>query len=493
MNASAAPAVNLDHGAIRGILAGIMLAMFLGALDQTIVATALPTIGHALGNLDNLPWVVTAYLLSSTAVTPLYGKLSDIHGRRAMLLASIALFVLGSVACALAPSMLTLIVARGLQGIGGGGLISLAQTIIADVVAPKERARYQGLIASVFVASSVLGPVLGGLFAQQLHWSLIFWINLPLGLAAYWMTDRALRQLPRHERPHRLDLIGAALIVAATVCFLLALSWGGVRYAWTAPQMLALLGATLVLTSLFSWRIAVAPEPFLPLSVLREPVVALGTASACFAMGTFIGLSIYVPVYLEAARGLSASQSGLALIPLMVGVILGATTAARLMGHLRHYKRPPLAGLALAVLACLALAPHPVELSFVLAEILLALVGIGVGSVLPVTTVAIQNAVPMHQLGTATGVMGFFRSLGGAIAVAGFGALVLGGARGHGPVPQLLAGAAEPIFRAMFLTAAAGFAVAFVWLALMEERPLRSGAPKTVGSDPRPSGNGRHP
>ena len=473
---AATAAKPLEHAAIRSILAGIMLAMFLGALDQTIVATALPTIGQDLGDLDDLPWVVTAYLISSTAVTPLYGKLSDIHGRRTMLLASIGLFVLGSVACALAPSLLLLILARALQGIGGGGLISLAQTVIADVVAPRERARYQGLIASVFVASSVLGPILGGLFAQMLHWSLIFWINLPLGLAALWMTERALRRLPRHERPHRLDLLGAGLIVAATVCLLLALSWGGVRYPWASAPILGLVGATLALTLLFAWRLTTAPEPFLPLSVLREPVVALGTAAACFAMGTFIGLSIYVPVYFEAARGLTASQSGLALIPLMTGVILGATTAARLMGRIRHYKRPPLAGLVLAAIGCLALAPHPVELPLPLALTLLALVGIGVGTVLPVTTVAIQNAVPMHQLGTATGVMSFFRALGGAVAVAAFGALVLGGARTHDAAPMALPGDPDAVFRAMFLVAAAGFAVSFLWLALMAERPLRSDA-----------------
>ena len=472
---AAAPAV-LEHGAIRRILAGIMLAMFLGALDQTIVATALPTIGEDLGDLDDLPWVVTAYLISSTAVTPLYGKLSDIHGRRAMLLASIGLFVLGSVACALAPTLLLLILARTLQGIGGGGLISLAQTVIADVVAPKERARYQGLIASVFVASSVLGPILGGMFAQLAHWSLIFWINLPLGLGALWMTERALRNLPRHERPHRLDLIGAGLVVAATICLLLALSWGGVHYPWTSAPVLGLLAASLALTCLFAWRLTVAPEPFLPLTVLREPVVALGTAAACCAMGTFIGLSIFVPVYLEAARGLAASQSGFALIPLMAGVILGATTSARLMGRIRHYKRPPLAGLALAMVACLALAPDPVGMGLTPALILLGLVGVGVGTVLPVTTVAIQNAVPMHQLGTATGVMSFFRSLGGAVAVAGFGALVLGGARSHDGGALVLAGDPDSVFRQLFLMAALGFAASFVWLALMVERPLRSSA-----------------
>jgi EmrB/QacA subfamily drug resistance transporter len=450
-----------------------MLAMFLGALDQTIVAPALPTIGRELGDVDALPWVVTAYLISSTAVTPLYGKLSDIHGRRAMLLTSLALFVLGSIACALAPSMLLLIAARGLQGMGGGGLISLAQTVIADVVAPKERARYQGMIASVFVASSVIGPVLGGGFAQMAHWSLIFWINLPLGLLALWLTDRALRALPRHERPHQLDLLGAALIVAATITLLLALSWGGVRYPWSSPPLLALLGATVAFALFFAGRLATAREPFLPLSVLREPVVRLGTATACCAMGTFIGLSIYVPVFLEAARGLPAAQSGLALTPLMSGVIVGAVLSARLMMRIRHYRRPPLAGLVIAMAGCIALALHPTSLPLVAVELLLAAVGAGIGTVLPVTTIAIQNAVPMHQLGTATGVMSFFRALGGAVAVAGLGALILG----HGGVDGIV-GDLDVLFGRLFLSGAGGLGLAFVWLALMPERPLRDRIPR---------------
>ncbi|OYY60054.1 MAG: MFS transporter, partial [Rhizobiales bacterium 24-66-13] len=193
-------AASLSHAEILTIIIGITLAMLLAALDQTIVATALPTIGSDLNDFANLSWVVTAYLLSSTAVTPLYGKLSDVFGRRVVLLFAIGVFMLGSLACALAPSMLALILARGLQGLGGGGLISLAQTIIADVVSPRERGRYQGYIASVFAASSIAGPVLGGVIADHLHWSLIFWINLPLGLAAFLMTERTLRRLPRHER-----------------------------------------------------------------------------------------------------------------------------------------------------------------------------------------------------------------------------------------------------------------------------------------------------
>jgi EmrB/QacA subfamily drug resistance transporter len=475
-----APPASLDHAAIRTIVVGIMLAMFLGALDQTIVAPALPTIGRALHDVGQLPWVVTAYLLSSTAVTPLYGKLSDIHGRRAMMLVSIGVFVLGSIACALAPTMLALVLARGLQGIGGGGLISLAQTIIGDVVAPMQRARYQAYFAAVFVASSVAGPILGGVFAQYLHWSLIFWINLPLGLLALRITDSTLRRLPRHERPHELDLIGAALIVLATVTFLLALSWGGIHYPWGSPTILSLLAAAAALTAAFALRLATAAEPFLPLSVLFHPVVAWGTATACFAMGTFIGLSIYVPVYFELVLGLTASQSGLALLPLMCGVIAGATLSGRLMVKLRRYRRPPMLGLVTAAAGAAALAVQPAGLSLSVVAPVLALIGAGIGTVLPVTTVAIQNAVPMHQLGTATGTMSFFRSLGGAVAVAGFGAIVVGGmtaVAGHGD-PAALAG----VFRELFLAAAVGFATSLGCLTLMKDLPLRSSAPTAAAA-----------
>src|SRR3954447_21679342 len=210
----------LTHPEIRAIVVGIMLAMFLGALDQTIVATALPTIGRHFGDLEQLSWVVTAYLLTGTAVTPLYGKLSDIHGRRAMMLIAICLFVLGSVACALAPSMTALVLGRALQGLGGGGLMALSQTIIADIVSPRERGRYQGYIGAVFAVSSVGGPVLGGFLTEHLDWSLIFWINLPLGLAALGMTSSVLRRVPFTPRKHRLDYVGAALMVIAAVALL---------------------------------------------------------------------------------------------------------------------------------------------------------------------------------------------------------------------------------------------------------------------------------
>src|SRR5256884_53235 len=214
-----------------------MLAMFLSALDQTIVATALATIGRAYADVENLTWVVTAYLLAATVVVPIYGKLSDIYGRRPALLGGIAIFVAGSVACALSPTMPALIAARALQGLGGGGLIALSQTIVGDAVSPRERGRYQGYFGAVFAAASIAGPVLGGVFAEHLHWTLIFWINLPLGLAAFLITGRALKALPRNDRPHDLDLLGVALMVTGTIALLLALNWGGARYAWGSWQI----------------------------------------------------------------------------------------------------------------------------------------------------------------------------------------------------------------------------------------------------------------
>lgn len=474
----------LSPGEVRSIIIGIMVAMLLAALDQTIVATAMPTIGRSLGDFENLPWVVTTYLLTSTAVTPLYGKMSDIAGRRGTLLVAITVFVVGSVFCALAPNMLVLILARALQGLGGGGLISLAQTIIADIVSPKERPRYQGMIAGVFVTSSIAGPVLGGFMAEKLHWSAIFWINLPLGLLAFWMTNSLLKKLPRHERPHKLDFLGAALMTIATVALLLALSLGGPRYAWTSPTILGLIGGSAVFWIAFVVRLMTAPEPLIPPEVLKNQVVAMGTLAACFGMGVFIGLTIYTPIYLEGVYGLTASQSGLALIPLMVGTVMGATFSGRLMARLTHYKRTPMIGLTVSVIALAAVAAWPDSLPLAAIEVIFAVAAIGIGTVLPVTTVAIQNAVMQHQMGTATGTMNFFRSLGGALIVAGFGAIVMGSLPAEKAASvtmdtlasTLAAGGSNigTVFRYVFGAAAVGTLITLYSLIVMEERPLRT-------------------
>ncbi|MBQ0820917.1 MFS transporter [Microvirga terrae] len=478
----------LSHAEIRTIIAGVILAMFLAALDQTIIATALPTIGRELGDLEHLSWIVTVYLLTSTAVTPLYGKLSDSYGRRGIMLTGIVIFVIGSIACALAPTMTILILARGLQGIGGGGLIALAQTIIADIVPPKERGRYQVYFASVFMSSSLLGPVLGGFIAEKLHWSMIFWINLPLGLIAFAIAYRSLRRLPRFERPHQLDLLGAFLLVAATVVLLLALSWGGIRYPWGSLPIVGLIAGSVVLWILFALRMRLAPEPLIPPGVLHNPVVRMAVLAACFGMGTYIGLTIYLPVYFEAVRGISASQSGLALIPLMAGTVVGATLSGRTMAKVKHYKRLPTAGLLVAMATTGILAAYGQSLSILMVEIILAVISIGLGTVLPVTMVTTQNAVAPHQMGTATGTANFFRSLGGAFIVAIFGAIVLGGAglSGATSFESLSTVAAQSgvdladVFSWVFIAAIVGFGLSLAFLLALEERPLRGAAVKAA-------------
>jgi EmrB/QacA subfamily drug resistance transporter len=494
MNDTAAPRVargaiypDLDTGSIRRIVIGVMLAMLLAAIDQTIVATALPTIGNALSDLAHLPWVVTAYLLSATAVTPLYGKLADIVGRRTTLLTGIAVFMAGSALCALAPTMWVLILARFIQGLGGGGLIALAQTIVADIIPPRERMRYQAYFATVFVTSSIAGPILGGFFAERLHWSFIFWINLPLGALAYFMTNDILKRLPRHERPHKLDVIGAGLMIVATVALLLALSWGGGTYAWRSAEILGLVGLSIAAWALFVVRLMRAEEPFIPLAVMFNPVVATGTATNFFVMGTLVGLSIYVPIYFEAVAGLTASQSGLALIALMGGTVTGAQIAGRIMAWTPRYKLGPLVGLVVSIAALAVLAMTASWQPLWAVEVLLALTGLGLGTIFPVTTVAVQNAVEPHQLGTATASFNFFRSLGSAILVAVFGAIFIGGlglgGRAIGSLSALVdevaaqGKAIAPVFGIVFGAGALTLAIGLVAFIGMEERPLRGRGP----------------
>ncbi|HZQ11414.1 MAG TPA: MDR family MFS transporter [Pseudolabrys sp.] len=474
-----AQAAPLSHPEIRTIVVGIMLAMFLGALDQTIVATALPTIGRHFGDLADLSWVVTAYLLTATAVTPLYGKLSDIHGRRGMMLIAIVMFVLGSLACALAPSMPALVLARAVQGLGGGGLMALAQTIIADIVSPRERGRYQGYIAAVFAASSLGGPVLGGFLTEHIDWSLIFWINLPLGLAAFAMTWQALKRVPFHARKHSLDVIGALLMMAAAVALLLALSWGGRNYAWISGEIGSLLFASVMLWALFGLRLMTAQEPFLPLAVLGNSVVRCAALAGACNMGTLVGMTILVPLYFEAVLHLSASESGMALIPLMGATVTFSTVAGRLMTHIRHYKRMPLAGLAIAILALAALAIWPASMPTAAVLVLLAVAGSGIGTVFPISTVCMQNAVTAHQMGVATGAANFFRALFSALVVALLGAIVLGGlGGGTGMSAEMLARSASAqdlsvAFRFVFMACALVLAFGMVFLIAMEERPLK--------------------
>jgi MFS family permease len=399
-----------------------------------------------------------------------------------MMLIAVVLFLAGSAACALAPTMGALIAARALQGIGGGGILPLAHTIIGDMVSPRERPRYQSYTSIMFLVASILGPLLGGVLTDYLHWTMIFWINLPLGALALLMTDRALRRLPRNDRPHKLDMLGAALMVLAAMALMLAMTWGGTRYPWTSAPILALLAGSGALWLLFSLRVATAPEPFIPLSVLREPVVRAITAAGFCSVGTIIGLSIFLPLYFELVLGFSPSGSGTALIVFLAAATVGSFIAGRLMARTAHYKRVPLVGLALGLLMLIAFAFKPGGLSLIEVCVLLSIGGTGLGVMYPVTTTIVQNAVAPHLLGTATGALNFARQLGGTIIVAAFGAVLIGGidTGGHGLTLEMLrdgtarAGADfAGMFRFVFAAGAVFLALGLIAMLLIEERPLR--------------------
>ncbi|WP_237180151.1 MDR family MFS transporter [Rhodoplanes sp. Z2-YC6860] len=480
--ATPAPAP-LDHGTIVQIMTGILLAMFLSALEQTIVAPALPTIGRSLGNVESLSWVVSAYLLTYTAATPLFGKLSDIYGRRLMLLLALAIFIVGSAACALAPNMPALIVARALQGIGGGGILPIAHTVIGDMVAPRERARYQSYTAVMFMMASVLGPLLGGVLTDHFHWTLIFWINLPMGALALWMTDRALRKLPRHDRPHTLDVLGALLMMLAALPLMLAMSWGGTHYPWSSAPILGLLFASVAFWVLFGLRVARAPEPFIPLSILREPTVCATSIAGFFSVGVFLGLTVFLPVYFELVLGFSPSGSGIVLIVWLAAITAGSFVASRLITMTPRYKRVPLGGLVIGIVMLALLAAFPARLSLLEASVLLGVGGAGMGVMYPITTTIVQNTVAPHQLGIATGALNFMRQLGGTITVAAFGAIVLGGVDigGKGLTLDMLRGGTlagadfAVVFGWLFAAGTVLLVAAFIAVLMIEEKPLRSG------------------
>jgi EmrB/QacA subfamily drug resistance transporter len=473
----AAAPTSVDHAAARAIVFGIMLAMFLSALEQTIVAPALPAIGKSLGGVNDLSWVVTAYLLAATATTPLFGKLSDIYGRRAVMLSAILVFVVGSVACAMAPSIWVLIAARALQGIGGGGLLPIAQTIIADMLSPRERPIIQGYTSIMFMTASTLGPVLGGLLTDHLHWSLIFWINLPLGLIALATSDRALRKLPRHDRRHQLDVLGAAAMVAAAVTLMMALAWGGTHYPWGSWQVVTLFATSAILWGVFVLRLLSAREPFIPLAILGGRVTGTIICAAFFAVGTIVGITIFTPLYCQTVLGISASQSGLTLIAFMAGTVIASQTTMRLMVRVKHYMRIPMVSLTLAIVVLSALAANPAGYSLTTFAFLLFALGCGLGPMFPMSTLITQNSVKPHQMGTATGALNFFRTLGGALIVAVFGALVLGGVSDGSGVMTLekiaaVHGDLAPAFHNVFIAAIIFIAIALGCLLAVEERPM---------------------
>src|SRR6266571_451917 len=475
---SIAPPAPLTQDEVRTILVSLMLTMFLAALDQTIVATALPTIGRQFQDVSSLSWVITAYLLASTAVAPVFGTLTDIYGRRGMIIAALSLFVAGSVMCALAPNMTVLILGRGLQGLGGGGIMPVVQTVISDVVSPRERGQYQAYFSGVWMAAGIGGPVLGGLFAEHLHWSMIFWINVPLGIASLAMLLPKMAKIPVFHRRREVDWLGGVLLMASAVVFMLVLTWGGNRYLWLSPVIMAMVGASFALALAFIWHAGNAEEPFLPLPLMGGTVAPYAIASGGCAMGAILGLTVHLPLYYEVVYHLSASEAGLALIPLAAVSTGGAAIAGRTMARTKRYKRVAIVGTFIAAISGCVLTFTTLPLWGLLT--LLSVFALGLGTTFPVTVVSIQNAVARSQVGTVTGAMNFFRALTASFTVAAFSAILLMAlgadislaGEHRGPVNSIAAADMIAAFRYVFGAAAAMLACAALCMILMEEKPL---------------------
>ena len=472
----------------RAVVIGALLAISLSALDQTIVATALPAMARELGEVSLLSWVVSAYLLTSTCAMPVAGKLSDVYGRRRLLITALLIFIAGSVLCALATTMPALIVARAIQGLGGGGLMVLSQAVIADVVSPRDRGRYSAHFSVVYASASVLGPTVGGVVSQYWGWAWIFWINLPLGLVALAIVDRALRGLPVSGRKRKIDYAGILTLSTATVALLLVLSLGGKKWPWASSQVLFLGGAAIGLFFLFALVQLRAPEPVLPPRFLADRFVLRPLLSSTFVIfGTYLAITVTAPVYFQVALGTSPSVAGLLTIPLLVVSSISATYAGWHSKKSGRYKVPSLIGLPVAIVALAILAYIADGTSPAMAAALLTIVGLGLGPTFPAQSVASLNAVPLADVGAVSGALSFTRSLGAAITIAISSALVLGLASsalpdlGPGGLEALVQQALPPATRAAvgrafgttFGAMATAFLVGLLIFTRIEDRLLR--------------------
>ncbi|HEV7454761.1 MAG TPA: MDR family MFS transporter [Candidatus Saccharimonadales bacterium] len=415
------------------VMSGLMLAMMLAVLDQTVVSTALWTIVKDLDpvhGLAHLSWVITAYLLTSTASQPLYGKMSDLYGRKKIFMLSIVLFLFGSALCGLSQNLTQLIAFRGVQGLGAGGLMSLAMAIIGDMVSPRERGKYSGLFGVVFGVGSVLGPLLGGFLTDPhlflgltTNWRWVFYINVPLGFVALLVIQKVLH-LPSFKRQHHIDYFGAMLMVAGVSTLLLVTEWGGQQYAWASAQVLGLIVASVVLLGTFLYRESKAEEPILSLHLFKNGVFRIATPVLFILGAALFGSLVYISLYFQIVNGLSPTQAGLHLIPMTFGMIPASIISGRLISRNGRYKIFPMIGMAMASVAMGLLGMLTTTTGSWAISFYLFLLGLGLGQVMQVMILAVQNAIPPREMGAGTAATGFFRSLGGAIGSATFGAVL---------------------------------------------------------------------
>jgi EmrB/QacA subfamily drug resistance transporter len=506
-----APAQVAQNQRVRLIFGALLLVLLLASLDQTIVSTALPTIVGDLGGVSDLSWVVTAYLLSSTVVGPIYGKLGDQYGRKIVLQVAIVIFLVGSALCGISQNMTELIVFRGIQGLGGGGLFVITIAVVGDIFPPRQRGRYQGYFGGVFGVSTVLGPLLGGFFVDHLSWRWIFYVNLPIGLIALAVIAIAFQPRTDHVK-HTIDYLGSALLAGGLSSIVLYTSLGGTTYSWTSPWMLALIVGGALLLVAFVFAESRAAEPVLPLELFRNRVFSV-TSAVGFIVGlALFGAITYLPLYLQDVKGHSPTTSGLLVLPLMVGLLTASIGSGQLITRFGRYKPFPIAGTAIMVVGLLLLSRLQVDTSTVVTGAYMLILGFGLGNVIQVLVLAAQNSVDYKYLGVASSGSTLFRQIGGSIGVSVFGAIfanqlaanlagklppgtqVPSSAANPEVVKQLPAAIRDPFriaitdaLTTVFLVAGGIAVIAFLLTWLLPEVPL-----KTTAGAPDP-GDGLHP
>ena len=501
--------IGLSHRQLWFVFSGLMAGMLLSALDQTIVATALPTIVGELGGLSHLSWVVTGYILAATVSTPLWGKLGDLYGRKLFFQAAIVIFVVGSALSGVSQNMVELIAFRALQGLGGGGLIVGAQSIIAAVVAPRERGRYMGLLGSTFAVSSVAGPLIGGVFTEHLSWRWIFYINLPVGAVALAIVAAALPSREIHVR-HSIDYLGAAVLGAGASALILALSWGGTTYAWGSAVILSLLAATVVLVVVFVFVERRATEPIIPLRLFSSSIFRVAGSIGWITAFSMFGAITFLPLFLQTVHGATPTTSGLQMVPIMAAVLAMSIWSGRRISATGRYRPYPIAGTILTTAGLYLLSHLGASTPYWQAAVYMAILGAGMGLTMQVIILAVQNSVEVKEIGTATSAATFFRSIGGSVGVAVFGTIFANRLTAALPEPLRAAGRASTHFtpeqlaafkssqpavyadylhafdsalHIVFLSAVPFAAMAILLALLLREVPLRATAGRGAGMD----------